>query len=69
MIIQLDPPIPLRTPIGNGSAFLLIDYSEEHNLFFVVADDATGQIWTWPNHRVRFGRNITMGRLDPETPE
>ena len=63
-ILQLNPQIPLSTPKGNGWAFLVIDYSQEHDLLFVVADDATGEIWTWPNSQVRVRKNISLGRRD-----
>jgi hypothetical protein len=59
---QLNPPIPLSTPKGNGQAWAVIDYSLEHNLMWVVAIDATGEIWTFPNPEVRAQKNITAGR-------
>jgi hypothetical protein len=31
-ILQLDPPIPIITPKGDGYAHLLIDYGPENNL-------------------------------------
>lgn len=62
MILQLDPMLPVVTPKGKGFAFLCLDYSQEHDLLFAVADDATGEIWTWPNREVRFQTNISMGR-------
>lgn len=62
MILQLDPPIPLATPRGNGYALLVIDYSQEHHLVWVVAIDATGEIWAFPNPDVRARMNPTMGR-------
>ena len=63
MIVQLNPTIPLLTPKGKGYAIAMIDYSQEHDLFFVVAQDS-GEIWTWNNKDVRMHSNITMGR-DP----
>lgn len=63
MILQLDPPIPLDTPKGSGIALLLIDYGVEYNLMWVVAIDATGEIWTFQNPKVRAQKNITMERL------
>lgn len=59
---QLDPPIPLSTPKGDGLAWIVIDYGAEHNLMWVVAIDATGEIWTFANPEVRALKNITMGR-------
>lgn len=62
MICQLNPPIPMSTPKGNGLAWALIDYGAEHHLMWVVAIDETGEIWTFPNPEVRAQKNITMGR-------
>ena len=65
--IQLDPTIPLLTPKGSGSAIFMIDYGPEHHLLWVVIDDATGEIWSWPNPQVRGERNISMGRPNKPT--
>lgn len=62
MITQLVPQIPLVTPKGNAQAILVIDYSEEHDLKWVCIQDDTGEIWTWPNDKVRGFKNTTMGR-------
>lgn len=62
MITQLEPQIPLITPKGPGQAILVIDYSEEHDIKWVVIQDDGGEIWTWKNDQVRGFKNITMGR-------
>lgn len=62
MILQLNPQIPLLTPLGPSQAIALIDYSEEHDLKWVVILDTSGEIWTFPNSKVRGFKNITMGR-------
>lgn len=62
MITQLSPSIPVETPKGTGEAIVLIDYSKEDDLMWVVIQDKTGEIWTWPNHQVRGIKNITLGR-------
>lgn len=69
MIIQLNPPIPLKTPKGDGLAWMMIDYGAEHHLMWVVAIDDTGEIWTFANPEVRAQKNITMGRLTKEKNE
>jgi hypothetical protein len=66
MILQLNPCIPLSTPKGDGYAFAIIDYSQEHDLMFVVAINDTGEIWTFQNKDVRAEKNITIGRLIKE---
>ena len=63
MMLQLNPEIPLMTPKGEGRAFLVIDYSEDHDLLFTCFVNATGEIWTFRNSEVRQVENITMGRL------
>lgn len=60
---QLDPPIPVHVlDKGDGFAIGVIDYGQEHNLIWVTAIDATGEIWCAPNPRVRMQANWTMGR-------
>lgn len=61
-IVQLNPTIPVSTPKGNGLAWFLLDYSEEHHIMWIVAIDDTGEIWTFPNPEIRAIKNITMGR-------
>lgn len=64
MILQLNPPIPLETPKGKGFAHFLIDYSQEHNLLWVVFLDETGECWVYDNTKIRMQKNITMGRVN-----
>lgn len=63
MMLQLNPPIPLHTPKGEGIAWLITDYGMEHNLMWTVAIDATGEIWTFSNSEVRAQKNISLGRI------
>jgi hypothetical protein len=62
MILQLDPPLPLTTPKGKGWAHFLIDYSQEHNLLYVVFINETGECWTFPNSQIRMDTNFSLGR-------
>ena len=62
MMMQLNPPIPVDTPKGKGVAHMVIDYSSEHDLFWVVFIDSTGECWTYNNKEIRAQQNITMGR-------
>ncbi len=66
MIQQLNPPIPLNTPKGDGEAWLVIDYSKEDDLMWVVCIDSTGEVWTFRNQDVRGIKNVTIGRGSPE---
>jgi hypothetical protein len=61
MILQLNPPVPLDTPKGPGFAYVLIDYSQDHHLLWVVFLDGSGECWTFRNPDVRLQPNLTMG--------
>ena len=64
MFTQLNPPLPVHViDRGAGLAFAVIDYGMEHNLIWVTAIDATGEIWCAPNPKVRLGENWTAGRI------
>lgn len=43
MILQLDPPLPMRTPKGDGLAHFVIDYGAENHLIWVVFSDGSGE--------------------------
>jgi hypothetical protein len=64
MITQLNPSIPvLVTSKDNakGMAIGWVDYSQEHNLIWIVALD-NSEIWCVPNPEIRMQKNWTMGR-------
>jgi hypothetical protein len=63
MILQLNPQFPVNCPKGEGYAIALLDYSQDHDLFWIIAITETGEIWTYPNKEVRALKNITLGRL------
>lgn len=67
-MIQLNPPLWLETPRVIGLAHFVTWSTPEHSLFWTVFDEATGQIWTWANERVRAPKNITLDRTSPEKP-
>jgi hypothetical protein len=62
MILQLSPSIPLITPKGQAVAHFLIDEGLESDLYWVCAQQDTGECWTWSNRDIRFCTNITVGR-------
>ena len=63
MFTQLHPALPVHIiDKGDGYAFAVIDYGQEHNLIWVTAINATGEIWCAPNPQVRLTANWTMGR-------
>jgi hypothetical protein len=61
-MLQLDPPIPVTSPKGKAQAIGWLDYSPEHHLLWIVAQDSNGEIWIWPNHQIRMRNNPTMER-------
>ena len=63
MIVQLNPMLPIFRVSNQmeGYAFLVIDYSQEHNLLFTCAMD-NGEIWTLSNQEIRFSKNISLNR-------
>lgn len=65
---QLDPTIPVSIiGKGDGYAFAVIDYGQEHNLIWVTAINETAEIWCVPNPLVRMKGNWTMGRERPSS--
>ncbi len=67
-MLQLNPPLPMRTPKGEGFAHILIDYGQESDLYWTVFITETGEVWTFANHDVRASKNITLGRTCVEDP-
>jgi hypothetical protein len=67
MMLQLTPPIPVTCPRGKGYAHVLIDYSQEHDLLWVVFIDETRECWTYRNQDIRIQGNITLGRTSEQT--
>jgi len=61
-MLQLNPPLPMLTPKGEGYAHILIDYGPESDLYWTVFITATGEVWTFANRDVRASKNITLGR-------
>lgn len=67
-MLQLNPPLPMNTPKGEGFAQFLIDYGPESDLYWTVFITETGEIWTFANREVRASKNITLGRTSPSVP-
>lgn len=63
MLLQLNPPIPLQTPKGEGVAHILTDYGPEFDLMWTVFLTESGECWTFPNPKVRATKNITLDRV------
>jgi len=65
MMLQLNPMLPIIRVKDKmeGYAFMVIDYSQEHNILFVCAMD-DGEIWTINNKEIRFTKNISLDRKE-----
>lgn len=68
MLLQLNPPLPMSTPKGDGLAHAMIDYGIEHDLCWVVFLDESAEVWTFKNQDVRALKNMTHGRIPEENP-
>jgi hypothetical protein len=66
---ELNQHLTLRTPFGKARCWAIIDYGQEEDLVFVCIQqdgEHLGEIWSWPNQKVRADSNVTMGRRLPK---
>jgi len=63
--VQLNPMIPVTTSKGPGFAVGWFDYSQDHDMLWLVCITSTGEFWHLPQNEVRGVTNISMGRLSP----
>jgi hypothetical protein len=63
MMLQLNPMMPIVRVKDKmkGFAFVIIDYSQEHDLLYVCGME-NGEIWTLNNKEIRFQKNISLNR-------
>lgn len=61
MMMQLNPPLPVRTRDGDAMAHIVVDYGPDFDLIFVCFGQ-NGEIWSWRNQDIRAQPNITFGR-------
>ena len=62
-MLQLNPPIPFVDDKGRKcTAYLVLDYSQEHDTLFFVGYDDDRTLWWLPNSRLRLPDNISLGR-------
>jgi hypothetical protein len=68
-MLQLNPMLPIYSVEHKmeGYAFLVIDYSQEHDLLFTCALD-NGQIWTISNKKLLFCKNKSLERENIQMP-
>lgn len=64
-MLQLNPTIPVYSLDHNmeGYAFLVQDYSQEHDTLFLVGLD-NGEFWWIKQSRLRLCKNISMDRIN-----
>ena len=58
--LRLQPSIPMICSRGKGRAIIMLDYSEDHSLYWVIVLDSSGEIWTVRNEDVRVRANETL---------
>lgn len=58
-MLQLAPPIPVLTPLGEGWALLVIDYGPQWNTCWAVQLHQTGQLKHFDSNDIRFPHNHT----------
>jgi hypothetical protein len=61
-MLQLNPPLPVLTAKGRGYAYVVQDYSQDHDTVFLVGDNATGELWWVPQYELRLQENVSFGR-------
>ena len=65
MILQLNPPLQVKTPKGKAIAHFLVDYGPDHDLLWVCFE-MDGECWTWKNTDIKGESNLTYGRVSSE---
>jgi hypothetical protein len=68
MMIQLNPPIHVLTPLGEGDALMVIDYGCHLNTVWVVWLFAEGKVTHFDSSDIRVMGNLMYGIPHPEPP-
>ena len=68
-LLQLDPPIWVTTPVGEGHALLVIDYGPSLNTVWVIHQFDDGRVVHVDSSEVRVMGNPMYGIAHPETPQ
>ena len=65
MMLQLNPMLPIIRVSDSmkGFAFLVIDYSQEHDILYSCILN-NGEIWTLSNHEIRAQENVSLSRIN-----
>lgn len=67
-ILQLNPPIWVQTPLGEGWALMIIDYGVDWNTCWVVGLHKGGKVKHFDANDIRICENHTYDIERPETP-
>lgn len=64
-MLQLNPMLPIIRVSDSmkGFAFLVIDYSQEHDILYSCILN-NGEIWTLSNHEIRAQENVSLSRIN-----
>lgn len=68
MILQLNPPIWVTTPLGEGDTLLIIDYGVNVNSVWVVHLFDDGRVLHFDSSDIRVMGNLMYGIPHPEPP-
>jgi hypothetical protein len=68
MLLQLNPPLWVTTPLGEGHALVLIDYGPSINTVWLVHLFDTGKVTHVDSSEVRVMGNAMWGIPHPEQP-
>lgn len=69
MMLQLNPPLWVTTPLGEGFAIMVIDYGPYLNSIWVVHLFADGQLAHIESNEIRVMGNDMYAIKNPEQPE
>lgn len=62
MITQLEPQIYVKTPLGFGWCYLIIDYGLNINTIWVVRLDASGWVKHFESNDIQIEGNPMLGQ-------
>ena len=68
MLLQLNPPLWVTTPLGEGHALVLIDYGPSINTVWLVHLFETGKVTHVDSSEVRVMGNAMWGIPHPAEP-
>ena len=61
LVLRLEPPIEVDTPLGRGWAIIWRDYGYDHEDLWTCLICKTMQFWTFRNRDIRGVKNYTFG--------